>query len=526
MGIEAYEPLYVHRSVRLGKNIKLGKNTCLCENVSISDGCILNEAIVYEDCSIGKGCGLYGCIVGRNTVIGENCIIPEGSVLGGSNVLCDGAILKKNTRLKTGRKITEENNMASVSKFKNAMFCDRGVLCGSGDVSPEYFSRLGCVIAQVLARECGCNANAGVMTDGGKYSSVVAELLRAGLRAGGACVYELGKGNEALACFAAMSVVQGVVAYVYTSSENTVIKLIDADGRPVSRQTEQKIEKNFREDKEFEKIQTICASHNFSSVETLYFSTLMNSVRDVNVRGALSDFECSLAVNDSEDLLSRDILEKALLQYGAKVYNKEKNGILCMHLSPDGTNLYVRQNKTDADLFHVGAVLLNNYTPYGDMGLVLPEGTPDIYAGIAQKRKLRVFDGYDAKHDMYGRFIPENAVNSLWLRDGVFAALRLCFLMKSRECTLAQLLSEIPDFAVFTDELVGVSGRSEAMEALSKLDKTDKSSRSDGIRLVLADGTVTVIPGRVAGFKIISEAHSFEAAKELCHKVEDVMRGK
>lgn len=526
MGIEAEEPLYVHRSVTFGKNIKLGRNTCLCENVSVSDGCTLSDAIVYEGCSIGKGSGVYGCIVGRNTFVGENCIVPEGCVLGGENTLCDGVILKKNTRLKTGRKITEGNNMAAISRFKNAMFCDRGVICGSGDISPEYFSRLGCVLSEVIRKEQGYSANVGVMTDGGKYSSVVAELLRAGLRSGGACVYELSEGNEALACFAAMTVVGGIVAYVNTVSENTVIKLIDADGRPLSRQTEQKIEKVFREDKEFEKPQTICASHNFSSVETLYFSTLMNSVRDIGAKGALTGFECSLVKNDGEASIARDILERALMQFGAKVYQEEKRDVLCLYLSPDGTNLYVKQNKTDADLFHVGAVLLNNYTQSHDGGIMLHEGAPEIYSGIAQSRKIRIYENTPLRNDMYGRFVPGHAVNSMWLYDGVFAAVRLCFVMKMRECTLSELLSEIPDFAVFTDELVGVSGRAEAMESLSKLDKKDKSSRSDGIRLVLADGTVTVIPGRVAGFKIISEAHSFEAAKELCHKVEDVMRGK
>ncbi len=528
LGIDVENPVYVHKSVTFGKNIKLGKYTSLGENVTVSDDCTISEAIINQNCTVGKGSGVYGCMIGKNTHIGENCIIPEGCVLGGENSLSDGVMLRKNTRLKTGRKITEGNNMAATTRFKNAMFCDRGVFCGSGDISPEYFSKLGYALANVLsssARDEG-SVSVGVMTDGEQYSSVVGELVRAGLRAGGAGVYELGCGNEALAGFSAMTLVQNCVAFVYTASDSTIIKLINEDGLPVSRETEQRLEKIFREDKEFEKPSHIAPAHNFSSVESLYYASLMNSIRDINVKNGLSGFECGVIVRDGSESLSQNILKRSLEQYGAKVH-KNEGDYLCIYLSPDGTNLYVRQGKTDADLYHVGAVLLHNHSVHEGSVLSLPEGSPDAYYRIAQNKNLPVSKINESSTDPYGRFVPsEQRLSSLWLRDGTFAALRLCFVLKSRENNLSGLLSEIPEFSVYTDELVGVSSRAKAMETLSKLDKSDKSSRRDGIRLVLADGTVTVIPGRVAGFKIISEATSFEAARELCRKIEDVMSGR
>ena len=38
------------------------------------------------------------------------------------------------------------------------------------------------------------------------------------------------------------------------------------------------------------------------------------------------------------------------------------------------------------------------------------------------------------------------------------------------------------------------------------------------------NGSVTVIPGKISGFKIISEAKSIEAAKELCEKAEEYLK--
>ena len=64
---------------------------------------------------------------------------------------------------------------------------------------------------------------------------------------------------------------------------------------------------------------------------------------------------------------------------------------------------------------------------------------------------------------------------------------------------------------------------SEIMEKLSGAYSCDSYDR-DGVKLKLAQGTVTVIPSRIAGFKIVSEAANAETARELCLKIEDVIK--
>ena len=51
-----------------------------------------------------------------------------------------------------------------------------------------------------------------------------------------------------------------------------------------------------------------------------------------------------------------------------------------------------------------------------------------------------------------------------------------------------------------------------------------KASDRDGIRITLSGGSVTVIPKKVHGFKIISEAVAAEAAKELCESAEEYLK--
>ena len=62
------------------------------------------------------------------------------------------------------------------------------------------------------------------------------------------------------------------------------------------------------------------------------------------------------------------------------------------------------------------------------------------------------------------------------------------------------------------------------MEKLSKLDSSERAGIGhDGVKLILSNGTVTVIPGRADGFRIISKAQNTEAAKELCRKIESII---
>ena len=42
----------------------------------------------------------------------------------------------------------------------------------------------------------------------------------------------------------------------------------------------------------------------------------------------------------------------------------------------------------------------------------------------------------------------------------------------------------------------------------------------------MADGNVTVIPDRTRGLKIVAEAQSMEAARELTIKIGDIIKGK
>ena len=63
-----------------------------------------------------------------------------------------------------------------------------------------------------------------------------------------------------------------------------------------------------------------------------------------------------------------------------------------------------------------------------------------------------------------------------------------------------------------------------AYETTKTLVKAGKNGETEGVKLIMANGSIKVIPGKVKGFKIISEAKSMEAAKELCAKAESFLK--
>ena len=65
------------------------------------------------------------------------------------------------------------------------------------------------------------------------------------------------------------------------------------------------------------------------------------------------------------------------------------------------------------------------------------------------------------------------------------------------------------------------------MQRLAKLSGAENEacgSSREGIKIIMSNGSITVIPKKLYGFKVISEARSMEAAKELCESAEEYLK--
>ncbi len=242
--------------------------------------------------------------------------------------------------------------------------------------------------------------------------------------------------------------------------------------------------------------------------------TLQKTARGILGENLLYGFEYTIKSDSASLSISpSNLLIRAFDELGAKYCTAAK----CTHsfcLSPDGTNVYYESQNVKLDHTHLCALLLKNLNT---ATIALPENVPEIFNVIANIRAVSM-------PDTKSNVLDSGTHCKRWLDDGIFAAICFAGLLHTSKKSASELLQTIPGFEIYIDEFAGEKNRASVMEKLYKLDSTSSSSNVyGGVKLKLANGTVTVIPGRVSGFKIISEAQNAQAAKELCGKIQDII---
>ena len=115
------------------------------------------------------------------------------------------------------------------------------------------------------------------------------------------------------------------------------------------------------------------------------------------------------------------------------------------------------------------------------------------------------------------------AAKQIFVRDGLFLAVKILSLMKEKECSFDRLLDGLPEKAIVRKrvhigfspaELAGILGG----------DESGRSNNFEGIRLTRSGGKLLITPERSGGgVRILAEADSAETAAELCADIEELL---
>ncbi len=511
MGVDAQEPVFVSKSVKIGKSVKLSKYSVINDNVNIGDFCNINAGIVLENCNIGKGSDIELCIVGRNVNIGENCVVSEGCVVGDNSHLCEGVILKKHTRILSEKKVSEGKDMLVDFKNKNkCVFGDTGVISTSTNLGGEFFTRLGYALSKVcLEKNKNGPSRVGVMSDCDVKSRLYKDLILASSKSTGVYTCDFGEGIEFLSKYASKNFNCDVTVFVCSMNENTVIKLFDQTARFVDMEFEKSLEMYLAKDFDLEENKTFFETQKVYDLSEHYYAHIVKEAKKLLKENSLCNMDVYIDENDScEGNVGTNLLKMAVRELCGNVKEDSEKADIEIFVSPDGTNSYIKTNDSQCDFNHMCAVILDFLCKNGIEKICLGQRLPETFKNIAVSYNVKIRDCSEYEPDFF--------------QDGILSSLLLLCIMKLTGKNLKQLTGEIPEFDVCIDIFAGCKNRAKVMENLSKLDKDKNTDGS--LRIVMADGNVTVVPGRYAGFKIISEAHSFEAAKELCTKIEDIMK--
>jgi hypothetical protein len=152
----------------------------------------------------------------------------------------------------------------------------------------------------------------------------------------------------------------------------------------------------------------------------------------------------------------------------------------------------------------------------GTRELAVPYDAPVAIDHLADN-----FDAAVLRIGRDGQKAEELYQRQLVMRDGVFAAARLCAWLKAHGEKLSELRLRMPKFSTMTREVALKGGRGAAMRLMSSCCAGMAAEMSAGLRLETDKGCVYISPLRErSALKIHAESISEEFAEELCVEFE------
>ena len=528
-GIEAEEPFYVSRNAIVGSNVKIGSYTVIGDEAVISDNCDISSSIIGDGVSLGIGCGIYGSIIGRNTRLGENCITSEGCVIGANASSDDSIILPKYSFIHSGERISSgEYRERPCGKREKNIFTENGICCNFPEKSPEYILRLGFSAANTAKeRKPEESVRIGIMTDNNSISVRTGRLILEGARSAGIRTVDFGCGYAAMARFAATEFITDNIIYVSRNKEGHIYaKIFGSAGIPVSDSFEQELTSFFFSHTEYTAPERFYETDTISDISMLYYSTLIKKAKKLLPNGKMKDFICSFGnIGNIRAGTPSYTAICAITELGGTITKNTEETDICFELDECGDKSSCISRTVAFDSYHMNAAILSDMkSEYEDEALYFSCSMPDVYRQICEKNGFHIID-YAGCSDSDINSISCESVNKLYfLEDAVFRTILFAIFLYKSKVSLSSISDSLPAFGVFIGNYKYVADRAGIMQRLAKLTESSENPPKEGIRIRLSNGTVTVVPNKLSGFRIISEAASIEAAKELCDKAEEYLK--
>ena len=502
VGVSVPSFAYVPEDVSLGKNINIdesvvGEGSVFCDDADVS------KSVVGSHCFVGKGSGVFGAILGDDVTVGENCIVSEGSCIGDGVRIADGCVVDKNTHLAPytsfGRK---DMKMTDFSRFRY-LFYDDGLSVFDKDEGFDTFAVFAKAI--VIAFKKSEDRNVSVCIGCSKESFSVKNALVSGFSGENVFCYDCKDSDKNLVLFSSKITMCDVGVYADVKDDKVNI-FICRDGKPVCDLEERKIMKVFseiiNEKNELCKENTAFQIVEFPS-KTLYETRLSSFVS--KCLGGKLKIDEKLCFD--KDMLTQyeslSCLCRVLCAFGISTSSRPCKDCHEVFIDEE-ERLFIKTKNKILDKEHLVGIAMKNCDLLSCEKTMFSENVPFML----RKR--------------YGNHVPTDGICNM-SDDGFLMAAVLCISSLTGE-NVEKLAMELAPFVLYRDVYALESNRGDVMEKLSKLYNSSADKNIDGIHLTLAEGEVSVVPGRIAGLKIVAEAANYEMAKELCFKIGDAIK--
>ncbi|MCL2299399.1 MAG: sugar phosphate nucleotidyltransferase, partial [Firmicutes bacterium] len=388
----------------IGERAKI-RGSVLLQNVSVSNGASLTGAIACAGASIRRGVQLFeGCAVGEGALIGAGAVLHPESAVWPHKQVESGAVVRG--PVKYGHQAA-------------ALFGDGGIGGGEGaPLTPEACAALGCAVGSV--KSC---KKAGIACDGSGGAKALTLALMGGLMSAGSHVWNFGDGFEAQLSFFTAFCGLGLGIYVRGGGEPS-IHVCGEGGLPVPRYLEREIETRLRgSDYRMRAGETCKEIADMSSIRMMYSREMMKQAPE-GLDGVYAHVRC-------ENPQVQELLEDTLSRLGCEA----GYGPL-LTLDESGASLTAQEEGQSFSGERLLALCCQReFNRGGD--IALPYDAPEMLDALALhagRGALRYLSSPADQSDSAARRLSARQV---WVRDGLFRAVKLLAIMKETGMSLA-----------------------------------------------------------------------------------------
>ena len=451
---------------------------------SVTDGAYLQQGCIAEDSILSRGVHL-----GSEARLRHGCVLAEGVSVGSGSLLTENLHVWPGLTVPAGIVLSED--LHRCREAKPLHFRSGGLLEGESgiELTPERCLRMG----------LGCEGDrVAAAASGGSCARLMAEAFLIGAGSVGKRTFLLDAQLPSVA--AAMTGVYDLEQCLFFRQEGSriVIRSFDADGLPLSRKAQRKLESALSGAAYVPKAESTCATESLMGSEEAFLASALRSCEKLDgVRLACSS----------------GLLRKALLRAGAELCPAE-DGIPVFRLSQDGFTVSLSDERGREWPW---SLLLCAMTAAemrcGGTAVVLPYDAPVLAERIAEEENGTIYrlarDGEDARR--LWRDAP-------WCRDGVTLALRFLSGLRKlgKEGDLAGFMDTLPDYHC-SEQVLHLNGSDTAV--LRQLAREKASETVNGIRLRCGEATATIRRLDSGELRIFAESCKMEAAAEFCESL-------
>lgn len=497
-------PCYIGPGVTVGEGSLLGPNTALGAGSTVGGHALVQQSVLHS-AHVGDRATLYGSILCRDAFAARGAVLNEGSVLGEGARAGEDAVLMENVKVWPNRAVAPGGrltaSLTSGGLREPLRFADGGVVRGKvgEELTPELLLLLGNAL--------GAQGALGLGWAGGEGARMLSQAAGSGAAAAGAQVLLCDAATPSAAAWLGGCYGLRTTLFVQQEEERVYLHFFDRRGLPLSRALERKLEGAvLRGEQTHMPAGRIGRQEHISGTRSAY---AVDAARRCKLSGLpLRPLRVAVPDRDGAD----GALAEALERLGCVVQGVWEAGIPAFQTAHGGFHLLARDENGETiepERLLAMAVLVEYEN--GSGRAAVPAGAPAALEQLAQGcggALLRLGrDGAEA----------ETCYEALpWLRDGVFAACRLCERLGLTGERLADLDRRTPHFRLLKREVPLSSGRGELVQALLESDPAVQPA-GEGLRAAAGEGWVYLLPlTRRSALRVVGEGPDLEIAAELC----------